>query len=160
MQTRCFTFGVYYLSSIQQGIQAAHAVANMMAKYADEESPQRNLVMQWATEDKTLVCLNAGNHQDLLNITPILADSKYPWDVFQESEEDLGSIFTCAACVLPGPVYLAAEVLRKHRDPADGGLYLNYGTEEHLLLAYRARHPLDNKDLEIATMISKLGLAR
>jgi hypothetical protein len=43
---RLYTFGNYYLSSIQQGIQAGHAAVELFNKY--ENSEQLNTVKEWA----------------------------------------------------------------------------------------------------------------
>lgn len=163
METRCYTFGVYYLSSIQQGIQAAHAIADMMARYADKDTPERELIMKWAREDKTMICLNAGNHKSLLEIAETFEKSKYPCALFQESYDDLGSIYTCLAVVLTEPVYTAAAYLKTEYDIKNPyRMDYNFSEEKH---AIRLRDEntgflLDNEDLDLARLISKKGLAR
>ncbi len=60
---RLYTFINFYLSSIQQGIQTAHIVSEMMSKdLLDEEYKSLN---DWATRDKTIIVLNGGTSFDL-----------------------------------------------------------------------------------------------
>ena len=57
---RAYFFGNLYMSSIQQGIQAAHAVADMFIKYSNENEPNYHPLREWATDHKTMILLNAG----------------------------------------------------------------------------------------------------
>ena len=109
---RCYHFGNMYLSSIQQGIQAAHAQMELFVKYnpALMKPAQRdvcNNLYEWATEHKTMICLNAGFNSEMLNIKEFLEseDNPYPWAAFYESEEAMGGLLTNIAIVLPEEVY-------------------------------------------------------
>ena len=45
---RAYFWGNMYLSSIQQGIQAAHVVTEMFAKYVDNEFRAERDLREWA----------------------------------------------------------------------------------------------------------------
>lgn len=106
MEYRCYTFGNMYLSSIQQGIQAAHAVTELFVnQYAG--SKNNAPLIEWATHHKTMICLNAGGSQELEEIAMVLGrpDNEFPWAMFIESEEALGGIMTCVAIIIPAYIY-------------------------------------------------------
>lgn len=127
---RCYHFGNFYLSSIQQGIQAAHAQMELFVKYREEicvdydninpsieECEYRQQVddlYDWAHNHKTMVCLNGGALQDLKNIEELMKDqeNKYPWSAFYEDEYSLGAILTNIAIVLPEEIYDTAAKIR------------------------------------------------
>lgn len=107
MEYRCYTFGNMYLSSIQQGIQAAHAITEMFAYDEHFGDPAKAVLMEWAREHKTMVCLNAGGSQKLEEIAMALGrpGNELPWATFRESEEALRSIMTCIAIIIPSKIY-------------------------------------------------------
>ena len=126
---RCYHFGNFYLSSIQQGIQAAHAQMELFVKYREigvdydninhliEECKYQQQVddlYDWAKYHKTMVCLNGGALGDLKNIEVLMkdAENKYPWSVFYEDEYSLGAILTNIAIVLPEEIYDTAAKIR------------------------------------------------
>lgn len=127
---RCYHFGNFYLSSIQQGIQAAHAQMELFVKYREtnlynlddyqptaEEFEYQDKVddlYDWAINHKTMVCLNGGAYQDLLNIKELMEDTQnpYPWSTFYEDEYSLGAILTNIAIVLPEKIYDTATKIR------------------------------------------------
>ena len=127
---RCYTFGNYYMSSIQQGIQAAHSTAELFVKYQDngilgiddyeqtiEEHEYQDKVRDlydWAENHKTIVCLNGGNLQGLKDIESLFQEigNKLPWASFYEDEESLGSILTNIAIVIPEYIYGTAAKIR------------------------------------------------
>lgn len=121
MNYRCYHFGNMYLSSIQQGIQSAHAQMELFVKY-QKDSKQKDMLYEWATNHKTMICLNGGFSSDLYNIKDTFKDimNEYPWASFSESEEALGGTITNIAIILPERIYDTAEKIRK-------GMYiLNY----------------------------------
>lgn len=106
IEYRCYTFGNMYLSSIQQGIQAAHAITEI-AVIEHSTGGYRNF-MEWAFHHKTMVCLNAGAETDLLEIEKLFKQSDngtLAWASFRESEEALGGSLTCLAIVIPSTIY-------------------------------------------------------
>ena len=127
---RLYTFGNFYLSSIQQGIQSAHAQMELFVKYqdtginyAEDYQPTSNEIeyqqkvddlYDWAEYHKTMVCLNGGALQDLKNIEELMLDleNKFPWSTFYEDEHSLGEILTNVAIILPESIYDTAAKIR------------------------------------------------
>lgn len=98
---RAYFWGNLYLSSIQQGIQAAHVVGDMIANY-DESTPQNQMLVDWARHHKTMVLYNGGFQSKLIEISNIFADSKkYPWARFHEEEDSLNGSVTCVGIIVP-----------------------------------------------------------
>ena len=127
---RLYTFGNYYMSSIQQGIQASHCIAELFVKYQDtginsvddyeptvhemEYQDKVDTLYDWAENHKTMVCLNGGNLQGLQDIVNILLDdqNKLPWATFYEDEMSLGGILTNVGIVVPEYIYDNAAKIR------------------------------------------------
>ncbi len=130
---RCYHFGNYYLSSIQQGIQASHSQMELFVKYKETSDPnqdkfQREMLYDWSKHHKTMICLNAGANKDLNEIKKLFDQNNndYPWSYFCEDEDSLGGILTNVAIVLPEKIYDAAEKIRnKQASFSDNSLYLN-----------------------------------
>lgn len=99
-ELRCYTFTIFQLSTIQQGIQAGHAAVELTRRGHD-------LTMDWAENHKTFVWLNAGTYGDLLRLIQFLQskENPYPWASFAESEEFLGGLTTSVAIVLPERIF-------------------------------------------------------
>lgn len=106
---RCYHFGNMYLSSIQQGIQAAHAQMELFVKYNPDhpDTKAREDLYYWANDHKTMICLNAGFNSEMQAIKGFLEseENPYPWAAFYESEEAMGGLLTNIALVLPESVY-------------------------------------------------------
>jgi len=98
-----------YLSSIQVGIQSAHAQMEMFVKYNEtcEDKKARDDLYYWANDHKTMICLNAGFNSEMLSLEEFLKskDNPYPWAAFRESEEAMGGMLTNIAIVLPEEIY-------------------------------------------------------
>lgn len=143
---RCYHFGNFYLSSIQQGIQAAHAQMELFVKYqdtginyAEDYQPTINEIAyqqkvddlyDWAENHKTMVCLNGGALQDLKNIEELMEslENKYPWSTFYEDEYSLGAILTNVAIVLPEEIYEnAAKIRNKEYTLQDNKVWDEFG---------------------------------
>lgn len=124
---RAYFFGNMYLSSIQQGIQAAHAVADMFVKYDKVKrhghSCQNSMLYEWADRHKTMILLNAGYGQEIHNLITFFSEdgNVFPWCPFRESREALDSALTTVGIVLPEEIYNAAKALREgpKSDPSD-----------------------------------------
>lgn len=112
---RAYFFGNMYLSSIQQGIQAAHATAEMFVKYDNTGSPEYSILDTWARDHKTMVLLNGGFAQELHNLVAFFGqkDNPFPWAFFRESLEALDSALTTVGIVLPEEIYNASKALRE-----------------------------------------------
>lgn len=141
---RCYHFGNYYLSSIQQGIQASHCQMELFVKYPQIDLTKffgmsnaehivrsanlANTLFVWAKHHKTMVCLNGGNNKDLHEIKVLFEqdNNAYPWSYFCEDEDSLGSVLTNVAIVLPEKIYDAAEKIRNNQASfSDNSLYAN-----------------------------------
>jgi peptidyl-tRNA hydrolase len=77
MEMRAYIFGNMYLSSIQQGIQAAHVITDMFVKHK-RANKKRKMLHDWATHDKTMVLLNGGTSQDLRYLMNLFEDKNNP----------------------------------------------------------------------------------
>ena len=118
---RAYFFNNMYLSSIQQGIQAAHAVTEMSVKYqrtGDGFTPAGHMFYQWADQHKTMILLNGGyasNIQDLFDFlhAGLVNEKSYPYAKFHESEDAMGGLLTSVAIVLPEKIYEAGKAISK-----------------------------------------------
>ena len=115
---RAYYFGNMYLSSIQQGIQAAHTTHELFLKYPKDNdgylSDEGRVLYDWAQNHKTMILLNGGYSGNLHVLirqfdTP---QNPYPWSFFKESEEALDGALTCVGIVLPEKIYETAKALR------------------------------------------------
>lgn len=111
---RYYGFGNYYLSSIQQGIQAAHCIADILVKYPTDVH-QSISSRNWAINHKTIILLNGGNKQSLFELSTFLDSphNPYPWGSFHEDQQSLNECLTHVGIILPESVYSAAELIRK-----------------------------------------------
>lgn len=116
---RCYHFGNYYMSSIQQGIQAAHCQMELFVKYDKTIVPgyntkQKQELYDWAENHKTMICLNGGNLQGLKDIESLFQSEQniFPWATFYEDEMSLGGILTNVCIVLPEDIYEIASKIR------------------------------------------------
>jgi len=107
---RFYAMGNYYLSSIQQGIQAAHALGEMVAKYQVSSNGAAKVCYEWLQHHKTMVLLNGGNSHDLKALWALLSDprnTEFPVSKFYEDAQSLNGALTCVAIVLPDRLYEA-----------------------------------------------------
>lgn len=110
---RFYSFTNYYLSSIQIGIQTAHAVGEMSLKYQSIpgfETEPIEMFDDWVRNHKTMVLLNGGNSAELRDLWALLTDERntqFPVSKFNEDEQSLDGALTCVAIVLPEHVYAA-----------------------------------------------------
>ena len=110
---RLYSFCNLYLSSIQQGIQTAHLVSNMFAKYKNMRgSVSYDILYKWAESHKTIIVLNGGTKENIQNIFNELwlnADLNLPYEKFHEDEDSLGGIITCCGIIVPEELYKATD---------------------------------------------------
>ena len=151
---RFYAMGNYYLSSIQQGIQAAHALGEMLNQYPYGDSSVGRTLRDWSANHKTMVLLNGGNSASLRNLWQLVSDSRntsLPVSKFSEDEQSLDNALTCVAIILPKRLYAAEWVMPDQEYPAweggqgrwfekDGDVYIT-GWEAELLDAIK-RLPL------------------
>lgn len=117
---RAYFFNNMYLSSIQQGIQAAHAVTELAVKYqrcGDGFTPAGTMFYNWAENHKTMILLNGGyasNLQDLYDFihAGLVNEKSYPYAKFHESEDAMGGMLTSVGVVLPAKIYEGAVAAR------------------------------------------------
>ena len=133
---RAYFFGNMYLSSIQQGIQAAHVVSEMFTQYPDREEKDSSFLWEWAIHHKTMILLNGGymeTMEELMNFFKTIKNP-YPWSPFYEGHDSLGGILTSIGIVLPEKIYKAAAAIRSERPGVqfnrDGSYTLRYIIEE------------------------------
>jgi hypothetical protein len=105
-----------YLSSIQQGIQAAHVISDMFVKY-DYHDAEAEMLHDWATDHKTMILLNGGYSETLRELTQFFdnQENPYPWCAFNEGEDALDGALTSVGIVLPEKIYETTAYLRSMR---------------------------------------------
>jgi len=117
---RAYFFGNMYLSSIQQGIQSAHTIAEMSVKYycaMDGGDETGSLFYEWASYHKTMILLNGGYSENLHELVSFFdSDSNpYPWAYFHEGRDALDGALTDVGIVLPEKIYETARLFRQFR---------------------------------------------
>ena len=107
---RCYTFTLWQLSPIQQGIQSGHAAVELVTYHQSNPA-----VQSWARTYKTMILLGGGEVSELNELIVFLSNPNNPfaWKSFRESQESLGGLITSVAIVLPDRIYVAAEALRR-----------------------------------------------
>jgi hypothetical protein len=110
---RLYTFTNYYLSSIQQAIQGAHAGFDMFVKYRTNYFAGM-MMWDWAGNHKTMMCMNGGNNESLMGLVEFFDDinNPYPYAAFHEDGESLGGVLTSVAILLPAKIYDTAAAIR------------------------------------------------
>lgn len=119
-ELRCYTWTIFQLSPIQQGIQSGHAAVELFVKYNENQ-----LVDDWARNNKTMVCLNGGDVSSLRDFIEFLSmeENPYPWATFTESEDFLAGITTSVAIILPKRFYECAALMRERTRPGQPSPY-------------------------------------
>lgn len=123
MNMRCYHLNNFYMGGIHAGIQSAHAQHELAMKYMGDAVvksphfvPAKEGYIEWATNHKTIIVLNAGMQVDLKSwITKLESNSfhSFAWAPFFEAEEALNGALTNIALVLPERIYgYAREVTR------------------------------------------------
>jgi hypothetical protein len=147
---RLYSFTNFYLSSIQQGIQPAHCISDLFVKYADE-SAERAVLLDWATNHKTMICLNGGNAAGIreiyANLTALGGAIQLPFVKFHEDAQSLDGALTSCAIVIPQPIYDAAATLRTTKSAIDAVLQGVGGD-------------LDENEMQLAYLLNEFGLAK
>ena len=118
---RAYYFGNFYLSSIQQGIQAGHVTHELFVKYPDRHIPasQGDRLWEWAEHHKTMILLNGGMASRLMDTEHFLKDedNPYPWTSFREEKNALNGSITSVGIILPAKIYVGASTLRENKLP-------------------------------------------
>lgn len=114
---RAYFFGNMYLSSIQQGIQAAHALHEMFIHFPTREQDGGEYLWEWASCHKTMVLLNAGYGDEIRNLVAFFNNHRnpYPWAEFHEEQASLDGALTTVGIVLPEKIYTTSKIVREWR---------------------------------------------
>jgi len=122
---RAYFFVNSALSGIQKGLQVAHCVAELSLKVSEYEwSSSVDDFISWSGNDKTIIVLEGGFHQNLQEIYTFLKgpneDSEssaqfheYLWAAFSEDQKTMNGMMTCVGIMLPRWVYASAKQLRE-----------------------------------------------
>lgn len=138
---RAYFFGNFYLSSIQQGIQAAHVTHELFLKYV---TPQGSVssdavfvqlkatapLLEWAASHKTMILLNGGDQDGLEYIYGRLEELTsvlhLPFAKFHESKGALNGALTSMGIIVPQHIYemlpeeySEARISELHNNPQD-----------------------------------------
>lgn len=169
---RAYFFGNMYLSSIQQGIQAAHAVADMFVKYPDVEweakgSPNQHL-HDWAANHKVMILLNGGYSETIRTLVDKFSDPEnpYPWAPFHEGEDALDGALTTVGIILPPKIYDGASYIRSLPYREKDAVLANI-IEEGAIELYDdvndgpfTRHEISKWEFEFMLELNNFGLAK
>lgn len=111
---RCYVVTNKVLSPIQKGVQATHATVELLVKY-DEYSDESRTVYSWANNFSTLILLEGGFHQQMIDhytfLREMCVDLQIPCSSFREDEETMNGMFTSFAVVLDYTIYNADKLL-------------------------------------------------
>jgi hypothetical protein len=117
---RAYFWGNMYLSSIQQGIQSAHCLAEIYEGVREHHHEQVKHLLDlqmkdWAQDHKTMILLNGGYSENLHRLVSFMSreQNMYPWGCFHEGEDALDGALTCVGIVLPGVIYNGASCIRR-----------------------------------------------
>ena len=116
---RAYLIGNMYLSSIQQGIQAAHCIAEMFTKYTGEllatrsQGPTAIQLFDWAQNHKTVIVLNGGYSSALETLYQLFDsdENPYAYAKFHEEEAALNGALTSVGIIVPSRIYEAVRAL-------------------------------------------------
>lgn len=91
------------IPGVRAGVQGAHAMTELMLRYADKNDSSAKMARLWAGFDKTLICLNGGASSDMHKLWELLNDGNcpFPHAKFHESEDYAEGLLTAIAIVLP-----------------------------------------------------------
>lgn len=96
-----------YLQGIQAGIQSLHTLGEMIKTYTNTDCNQESIMVDWAESYKTVVILNGGDSNSLLEIkedVKLYANLLHlPWASFKE--EGIGGCITNIGIILPEYIY-------------------------------------------------------
>jgi len=110
MNYRLYTWQLFQLSSMQQGIQALHVLGELNAKYTFTRGGiQHSILQDWQIEGKTVVCLNGGNLDALTKVYEIISELgseiQLPYAIFHEDQQSLGGIATACGIIVPESIW-------------------------------------------------------
>jgi len=157
---RMYFFGNMYLSSIQQGIQAAHVVTEMFNENPLESgTDQVEILYEWSHDHKTMILLNGGYGSNLHDLVDFFDqdDNPYPFSYFKESEAALDNAITSVGIILPEKIYEGGKIIRKLKLEVEK-IYKN---GEKLSLAINGeRVTYSNWEISLMERLNKFRLAQ
>ena len=124
-----YTFTLYQLSPIQQGIQAGHAAIDLVRRYCPQNDDLDDLpsrkrkwaqIVHWMKDCKTMILLNGGDAENLLTILRTVSSTEFPHSIFHE-DVSLNFIATSIAVLLPESVWGVVDEVKKK-----GGAAINF----------------------------------
>lgn len=156
---RAYYFGNMYLSSIQQGIQAAHVTSEFWNKYNQFENGY-DCLLTWSMYHKTMVLLNGGYQSELeliySELERLCTELGFPFAKFHEEKDSLNGALTSVGVILPEEVYAFSGATESDRvikqSEFDPTKRLD-GTE--IILS-----DIDFAYWEIRSLLSRYGLAK
>lgn len=159
---RLYTFGNFYMSSIQQGIQALHSTTELFLKYSPLDDIQGADLYEWADSHKTVICLNGGMDVNLQETKMLFAqpENPYAWSYFNEAQDAMGGMLTNLAIVLPNTIYETASNLRSKKwILINNTIYNNYNMNGK---GYPNQEVLKvtNFDIKLINVLNNSSLAR
>lgn len=111
---RFYAFCNYYLSSLQQGLQAAHVLTEMSLKARLKGGQYCHQYDNWASDHKTIILLNGGNDKDLRELLTFFNMSNpYLYGSFCEDQQSLNGAMTCVGIILPENIYETVAAIRR-----------------------------------------------
>ncbi|MGZ8924322.1 MAG: hypothetical protein ACXW2E_00430 [Nitrososphaeraceae archaeon] len=101
------------MSQIQLGIQALHCAVEIQQKYKVTSCPGIIHYETWASLHKTVVLLNGGNQDALIDLFTYMQneDNMYPFAYFTEDEQSLNNAMTCVGIILPERIYEGSKIV-------------------------------------------------
>lgn len=152
---RGYFFTNMYLSSIQCGIQSAHAIHSMYSKYRNSPRQIKTL-NQWADYDPTMIVLNGGSSEDLWSLYQTINQTRYPKVLWTESEAALNSATTCVGIVVPDIIYKPASELRRRPFIASNKqAAIQFLTTGHYISSNNTHDVETDPDVELILLLSQ-----
>lgn len=159
---RSYHLGNYYMSSIQQGIQAAHAQMELFNKYGSIKikSPTKDHMQKlgylytWSINHKTMICLNGGANKELNQAWEIVdnENNPYPYSVFTESKDAMNGMLTNVCFVIPSRIFQTSSFLRKKEIFIENNIVKSIENNEQII-------PLSQIEVDIINLITYLPKA-
>lgn len=160
---RAYFFTNMYLSSIQHGIQAAHALSEMYSKY-DREFNEGRTLHNWGATHKTIIILNGGGSYELNELCEFFysVSNGYPWAFFTESEFSLNGALTCVGVILPERIYKTAEAVKNGGSWCQNGDYwmVREASGEYDICSYWSIQDITNNEKKLIDRLNQYSLAR
>jgi len=162
---RYYGFGNMYLSSIQQGIQSAHTIAEMFIDSKFDSSHRPKMLDDWAENHKTMILLNGGYSETLRKLSDFFKDAKnpYPFAEFHEGQDALDGALTCVGIILPEKIYESSAYIRslpfRKKEEVIEKIKESGTIELEPYQGIAVTHELSKWEFELVLELNKYGLA-